>query len=123
MDFLREHLAEEYGDMIGFVELAVEELLVNVVRYAYAEGSAPAPEVPPTSGVCWSLDSDMQHGRHSLSLRLDPRLGRAFDPFLEAPKPDISLSAEDRISADSAYIWSETFPRITATAEPMARIP
>ena len=79
MDFLREHLAEEYGDMIGFVELAVEELLVNVVRYAYAEGSAPAPEVPPRQvGYAGAWIPTCQHGRHSLSLCLDPRLGRAL---------------------------------------------
>lgn len=97
MDFLREHLAEEYGDMIGFVELAVEELLVNVVRYAYAEGSAPAPEVPPDK---WGM---LELGFRHASMDDIPFLcvwirdwGAPFDPFLEAPKPDISLSAEDR---------------------------
>ena len=47
MAFLRENLAEGHEDMLGFVEFAVEELLVNVVNYAYAgradsgEGGSP----------------------------------------------------------------------------------
>ena len=40
MEFLREHLAADYADILGFVELAVEELLVNVATYAYA-GTCP----------------------------------------------------------------------------------
>ena len=36
MDFLRKHLADEHENMLGFVELAGEELLANVVDYAYA---------------------------------------------------------------------------------------
>ena len=34
MEFLRENLAADYADILGFVELAVEELLVNVATYA-----------------------------------------------------------------------------------------
>lgn len=53
MDFLRENLADGHEDMLGFVELAVEELLVNVVNYAYAgEG---------TSGTARSILRQMGH--------------------------------------------------------------
>ena len=47
MDFLRENLADGHEDMLGFVELAVEELLVNVVNYAYAGEGASG-----TVGAC-----------------------------------------------------------------------
>ena len=33
MEFLREHLAADHAEILGFVELAVEELLVNVDVY------------------------------------------------------------------------------------------
>ena len=41
MEFLREHLAADHAGILGFVELAVEELLVNVATYAYA---GPCPQ-------------------------------------------------------------------------------
>ena len=78
MAFLRENLAEGHEDMLGFVELAVEELLVNVVNYAYAGLRQASMDDQPFLCV-WIRD-----------------WGAPFDPFLNAPKPDTSLDAEDR---------------------------
>ena len=74
MEFLREHLAADYADILGFVELAVEELLVNVATYAYAGTWDSAPFL-----CVWIRD-----------------WGTSFDPFMETATPDTSLAAEDR---------------------------
>lgn len=96
MTFLRENLADGYEDMLGFVELAVEELLVNVVNYAYA-GAAPPPA---SSADKWGM---LELGFRQASMDDVPFLcvwirdwGAPFDPFLEAPKPDTSLDIEER---------------------------
>lgn len=97
--FLREHLADGHEDMLGFVELAVEELLVNVVNYAYAGEKPPAaPTASPADK--WGM---LELGFRHVSMDDVPFLcvwirdwGTPFDPFREAPEPDTSLEAEDR---------------------------
>ena len=96
MDFLREHTAQDHRDMLGLMELAVEELLVNVARHAYAD----------THGAV--LDRAEEWGRVELGMRQtrldnEPFLcvwtrdwGVSFDPFREAPVPDTTLDAEER---------------------------
>ncbi len=98
MDFLRENLAAEHEDMLGFVELAVEELLVNVVNYAYA-GEGASGTAGASSGK-WGM---LELGFRQVSMDDVPYLcvwirdwGAPFDPFLEAPVPDTSLDAEER---------------------------
>lgn len=93
-DFLREHLADGHENMLGFVELAVEELLVNVVNYAYAGEAASVPADK------WGM---LELGVRRVSMDDVPYLcvwirdwGAPFDPFLEAPQPDTSLDVEDR---------------------------
>ena len=98
MDFLRKHLADEHENMLGFVELAVEELLVNVVDYAYA-GEAVSG-LTGASADKWGM---LELGFRQVSMDDVPFLcvwirdwGAPFDPFLEAPKPDTSLDIEER---------------------------
>ena len=98
MDFLRENLADGHEDMLGFVELAVEELLVNVVNYAYA-GEGTSGTAGASSGK-WGM---LELGFRQVSMDDVPYLcvwirdwGAPFDPFLEAPVPDTSLDAEER---------------------------
>lgn len=98
MDFLRENLADGHEDMLGFVELAVEELLVNVVNYAYA-GEGASGTAGASSGK-WGM---LELGFRQVSMDDVPYLcvwirdwGAPFDPFLEAPVPDTSLDAEER---------------------------
>lgn len=97
MAFLRENLVEGHEDMLGFVELAVEELLVNVVNYAYAGRADSGESGSPDK---WGM---LELGLRQASMDDQPFLcvwirdwGAPFDPFLNAPKPDTSLDAEDR---------------------------
>lgn len=96
MEFLREHLAADYADILGFVELAVEELLVNVATYAYA-GTCPQEG---DRSAHWG---QMELGFKRVSMDGAPFLcvwirdwGTSFDPFMETATPDTSLAAEDR---------------------------
>ena len=96
MEFLREHLAADYADILGFVELAVEELLVNVATYAYA-GTCPQEG---DRSAHWG---QMELGFKQVSMDSAPVLcvwirdwGTSFDPFMETATPDTSLAAEDR---------------------------
>lgn len=66
------------------VELVIEELVVNIVSYGFAD-SVTAGRVEVV------LDSGPDE------LRIDiVDNGRAFDPFSEAPQPDTESSVEDR---------------------------
>ena len=96
MEFLREHLAADYADILGFVELAVEELLVNVATYAYA-GTCPQEG---DRSAHWG---QMELGFKRVSMDSAPVLsvwirdwGTSFEPFMETATPDTSLAAEDR---------------------------
>ena len=98
MAFLREHLADGHEDMLGFVELAVEELLVNVVNYAYA--GADGPDATLSDQAKWGM---LELGFRQVSMDDVPYLcvwirdwGAPFDPFLEAPEPDTSLDVDER---------------------------
>ncbi len=95
MAFLRDTLGDQHEDILGFVELAVEELLVNVARYAYA-GPAPDGEHADKWG-------QLEIGCRSVSMDNTPFLcvwirdwGKPFDPFREAPSPDTQLDVDER---------------------------
>lgn len=96
MEFLREHLAADHAGILGFVELAVEELLVNVATYAYA---GPCPQEGDRNAH-WG---QMELGFKRASMDSAPFLcvwirdwGTSFDPFMETATPDTSLAAEER---------------------------
>ncbi len=97
MGFLREHAPQEYGEMLGLMELAVEEVLVNVALYAYPEKGGSGSDVSEDSRGMMEL------GLRRARLDDEPFIcvwtrdwGVSFDPFLEAPAPDTTLDAEDR---------------------------
>ena len=96
MEFLREHLAADHAGILGFVELAVEELLVNVATYAYA---GPCPQEGDRNAH-WGADGTGlqagEHGQRALPLRLDTGLGHVLRSFMETATPDTSLAAEER---------------------------
>ena len=84
--FIHETIPSSYRPLIPQVELAAEELLVNVFSYAY-------PDVPGEAQVACR------------EVRLDnvpyfcfkvQDWGAPFDPFLEAPVPDVSLGVDER---------------------------
>ena len=73
------HLDEATGTNVG---LAVEEAAVNVMRYAYPEG---------TKGEI-HIEATVSDGKMTFEIRDD---GKPFDPTIAA-QPDITLSAKQR---------------------------
>ena len=65
------------------VELAVEELVINIVNYGFGNASEGRIELV--------LDSSPD----TLTIDIIDN-GRPFDPFSEAPQPDLESSVEDR---------------------------
>ncbi|MFI3271278.1 MAG: ATP-binding protein [Pseudomonadota bacterium] len=88
-DFINEHLPAEHAMLSMQVELAAEELLVNVFSYAYPQelGVTGKAEVG-----CRMVHFD---GEDFFSLSVKD-WGKPFNPFIEAPEPDTSLDIEDR---------------------------
>lgn len=69
-------------DAVGELELILEELLVNIISYAYDEGSAGKIRIAA------SVDGS------TVTMEYRDR-GRAFDP-LEREAPDLDAEIEDR---------------------------
>ena len=90
MQFLREQLGERHSDFGAHVELAAEELLVNVASYAYAD-DASKESGKIVFGCRWvNMDGCDQF---CLWVR---DWGHSFDPFRGVETPDISLPVEER---------------------------
>ncbi len=72
---------------IAQVELALEEVLVNVINYAYAsdQGSNKASD---------TIELDCACDNNALTITVADQ-GPAFDP-LDRPDPDTTLSVDDR---------------------------
>ncbi len=85
--FIGEHIPERFAGLVPQVELAAEELLVNVFSYAYPEGETGSAEVH-----CREI---MLDGAPYFCFAVRDWGGR-FDPFEEAPEPDVSLGVEER---------------------------
>lgn len=89
MAFLSKELEKNGHEQIqSFVELAVEEILVNVINYAYCD---------------FSEKGNVELGYRMINFDDVPTVcvwirdwGKPFDPFLNATKPDISLNTEER---------------------------
>ena len=110
------------SDILGFVDemleaygcpmkiqmavcVAIEELFVNVARYAYEGGEGTV-----------SLGIDFDQGTQTLTFRMSDQ-GVPFDP-LGAPDPDITLSAEEReIGGLGIFITKKTMDTIEYTYE------
>ncbi len=65
------------------VSMALEELVLNCIKYGYPEGGADHIEV--------RVSTDGK----ALTCRISDG-GRAFDPFSDAPPPDLSSALADR---------------------------
>ena len=82
-----EQFAMEHDLPMGLTfkfQLALDELLTNVVSYAFDEGA-----LAPVITLTLRLRND------TLEARLEDN-GRPFNPLRDAPAPDLDLSAEDR---------------------------
>ena len=81
--------------------VAIEEVFVNVARYAYRE-----EEGGVTLGICFDEES------RNVTFEMSDK-GAPFDP-LKKPDPDITLSAEDReIGGLGIFIAKKTMDVIT----------
>lgn len=84
--FIAAHMPEGHGALAPQVELAAEELLVNVFSYAY-------PDTPGKAEVgCRVVRLD---GEPYFCLTVRD-WGAPFDPFSEAPVPDTALGVDER---------------------------
>ncbi len=110
------------SDVLGFVEcvleryecpmkiqtaicVAIEEIFVNVARYAYGDG-----EGDMTLGIGFDKES------RTLTFRMTDK-GVPFDP-LKKPDPDITLSAEEReIGGLGIFITKKTMDQVTYAYE------
>ena len=113
---------ESLPDVIGFAEdalerfecpvktqlticVAIEEVFVNVARYAYGDG-----EGDMTLGIDFDSESN------TITFRMTDK-GIPFDP-LAKPDPDITLSAEDReIGGLGIYITKKTMDSLSYAYE------
>lgn len=85
--FLEANIPGPFRPVLPNVELVAEELLVNVFSYAYPEGETGQAEV--------ALAEVSFDGAPMLCFTVKD-WGAPFDPFVEAPAPDLSLDTESR---------------------------
>ncbi len=81
-----EEIAMEHGVPMGIVfkfQLALDELLTNVVSYAFDQSADPVITV-------------VLHFTDAQVTAVIEDNGRPFNPLQDAPAPDLDLSAEDR---------------------------
>ena len=85
--------------------VAIEEVFVNVARYAYGDGEGDV-----------TLDIGFEEETRNITFRMADQ-GVAFDP-LAKPDPDITLSAEEReIGGLGIFITKKTMDVITYAYE------
>ncbi|MBQ7584865.1 MAG: ATP-binding protein [Desulfovibrionaceae bacterium] len=94
MIFIKQNLLDlKLAHLAGKVELAVEELLLNVINYAYNTEFEPSKKKDLKILVgCRLVNLD---GVEQFCVWLRD-WGLPFDPFKEVATPDISLSVEER---------------------------
>ena len=113
---------ENLNDVLGFVEetleafecpmktqmaicVAIEEVFVNVARYAY-----------PNAEGDMTLHIGFDEQKHVVTFRMADK-GVPFDP-LKKPDPDITLSAEEReIGGLGIFITKKTMDTVTYAYE------
>ncbi len=88
-DFLHEHLGDSHPK-ISMIELALEEIIVNIINYAYKD-------------LDDTQDKPVQLGVRKVRFDNQPYYaiwlkdwGKQFDPFEDASQPDLSLDIDDR---------------------------
>ncbi|MBQ9105125.1 MAG: ATP-binding protein [Mailhella sp.] len=86
-EFLAANIPGAFAAVQPNLELVAEELLVNVFSYAYPEGTVGRAEV--TLRTVWFDDEKML----CFSVK---DWGSPFNPFAEAPAPDLTLDTESR---------------------------
>lgn len=85
-EYLVRQTPQEFAAAIPQAQLALEEFLVNVVTHAYAGSPGPVE----VNCAVTELDGQVFLG---VSIK---DWGPAFDPFAQAPEPDLSLGVDER---------------------------
>ena len=85
--FLTENIPQRFLPVLLNLELVTEELLVNVFSYAYPEGTTGNAEI--------AMREVFFDGQDMLCFSVKD-WGAPFNPFAEAPAPDLSLDTENR---------------------------
>ena len=97
---LFESFAEGHGvppQTVMRLELALDEVLTNVVSYAFPADAGDA-----------EINVGMYIGDSRIRICVEDN-GPAFDPLTEAPEPDVELSAEDRQVGGLGVLLAKTF--------------
>ncbi len=99
LQFMEENTPEAYNDCRAKVRLALEEIFINIVNYAY---------IDPDSLARLPEEAQKMHNKVQFEIGITPinnepllhliisDWGRPYNPFTESPVPDISLDVEDR---------------------------
>lgn len=92
MQFLEDFLQNESEAPIPFIELAMEELLLNVISYAY-----------PNANALPGKENKVEVGGRRVKMDGYPFIciwirdwGKPYDPFSDAPSPDLTLGVDER---------------------------
>ncbi len=99
MNFLKDNIPKGYESSYPHARLALEEIFINIAKYAYINEPMPADMSSIVNNMHnkIKLKIDVTHINKEALLRLTiSDWGTAYNPFLEAQNPDISLSVEDR---------------------------
>jgi anti-sigma regulatory factor (Ser/Thr protein kinase) len=85
--FLEREVPVEFAGALFWIEMAVEELLMNIFHHAYETKGAGKAMIS-----CRRVDLD-----GAALLRIGVRdWGRPYNPFAEAPRPDLGAGIEER---------------------------
>jgi anti-sigma regulatory factor (Ser/Thr protein kinase) len=87
--FLTAEVPEAFKGSLNKIEMAVEELLMNVFHYAYED----TPEIGGEAEIGCQLVFLDDKTFFRITLR---DWGRPYNPFTEAPVPDLKASLEER---------------------------
>ncbi len=90
-EFIAKNLPEEFLPLQSRIKLCVEEIFINTASYAYAHIKDSTIE-PIAEFSCKVVDLN---GEKCFYIQISDE-GKPFNPFEEAPEPDLSLDIEDR---------------------------
>ncbi len=99
MNFLNEKIPKGYEVCYPKARLALEEIFINIAMYAYLDKVLPT-NIPTSTNNMHNkvrLEIDITHINNEPLLRLTiSDWGKAYNPFMDAPTPDTTLSVKER---------------------------
>ncbi len=101
VDFLKNSIPKQYSKKFSHIHLVVEEIFVNISSYAYMH-LADAVEVSRLEfaqkmqgKVKLEVEEVIKFNKTMLLITVSD-WGKLYNPFIETPEPDLSLSLEER---------------------------